>query len=81
MRCLLLVILVLGVAESAAAAADVDIVKKAVSKIGDPPTRDRTAAAAALKLTSTGKSAEAVEVAKMINDEPLRDGTLSRLTK
>jgi hypothetical protein len=70
-----------NVADSAAAAADAEIVKKAVSKINDVPTKDKAAASAALKLGSAGKSTEAAEVAKMINDVPLRDRTLSKLTK
>jgi hypothetical protein len=35
---------------------------------------------AALKLSGMGKSAEAVEVAMMINDQALRDGLLSKLS-
>jgi hypothetical protein len=69
------------VAEDAAAAAEPDIVKTAVSKISDATKKDKTADAAALKLASKGKSAEAVEVARMINDATLRDRTLSKLTK
>jgi hypothetical protein len=69
------------VAEDAAAAAEPDIVKKAVSKISDPTKRDKTAESAASKLASKGMSAEAVEVARTINDPTLRDRTLSKLTK
>jgi hypothetical protein len=69
------------VAEDAAAAAEPDIVKNAVSKISDATKRDKTAEGAALKLANKGKSAEAVEVARTINDATLRDRTLSKLTK
>jgi hypothetical protein len=43
--------------------------------------QNRPAALAAVKLAAAGKAAEAVEVAKMINDAPTRDRTLSKLTK
>jgi len=69
------------VAENAAAAAEVDIAKKAVAKISHPVKKDKAAEGAALKLARAGKSAAAVEVAKMINDVRLRDNTLSKLTK
>jgi hypothetical protein len=69
------------VAENAAAAAEVDIAKKAVAKISHPVKKDKAAEGAALKLARAGKSAAAVEVAKMINDVTLRDNTLSKLTK
>jgi hypothetical protein len=69
------------VAEDAAAAAEPDIVRKAVSETSVQKKRDKTAESAALMLASKGKSAEAVEVARMINDQTLRDRTLSKLTK
>ena len=70
-----------SLAKDATEAGEVEIVKKAVDKISDPHTKDITADRAALKLSSMGKSAEAVEVAKMINDKALRDGLLSKLSK
>jgi hypothetical protein len=70
-----------GLAKDASEAGDIEIVKKAVEKIGDARTKDSTADRAALKLSSMGKAAEAVEVAKMINDQALRDGLLSKLSR
>ena len=70
-----------GVAESAAAAGEPDIVKRALKNIGDPSNRDRVAESAALKLMKTDKAAGAVEVANTIGDPSLRDRTLSKLAK
>jgi hypothetical protein len=68
-------------AKDATEAGEAEIVKKAVDKISDPQTKDMAADRAALKLSSMGKAADAVEVAKMINDQSLRDGLLSKLSK
>jgi hypothetical protein len=70
-----------SVAESAAVAAEPDIVKQALKNIGDPARRDHSAEAAALKLMNTDQAAGAVGVANMIGDPSLRDRTLSKLAK
>jgi hypothetical protein len=68
-------------AREAALAGHADVVKAALEKMSDRPTRDAAVEAAALTLLEAGLPAQANEVARLIEDGPMREGVLSILAK
>jgi hypothetical protein len=71
----------IDVAKDAAVAGEGEIIKQALKGIENVTLRDNTAAECALKLNERGQRTLALEVAKIISLNDLRDQILDQLAK
>jgi hypothetical protein len=65
----------------AATAGEVDIAQRALEKMSDPDTRSRKTQEAAYSLAKRGLRKQAIEMAKGIADQDVRDATLDQLAQ
>jgi hypothetical protein len=68
-------------AHDAALAGETSVVRTALDKISDSPSRDVAAQDVALVLLDAGMPVEAKEVAGLIQDQPMREAVLAALAK